>query len=541
MSDSLFKEENNQEFSKLRKRKKKKASKPKFIEYNQHQRMLLPASIEEMIPEKHIVRTVNKVIDTMNIEALIKTYKGGGRSSYDPVMMLKILVYAYVMKIYTSRRIAKALREDINFMWISGMQQPNFRTINNFRSGRLRKVIDEIFSSMILFLTENSYIKLENYFIDGTKIEANANRYTYVWSKNTDRYTVSTKQKIKELLKQIDKINREENNDYGDKDLEELGEDAEGITSEKIEEQVKKLNKIISQIGDESVDKKKKIKKAVKELDKKYLPKLRKYEQQDSILNGRSSYSKTDKDSSFLMSKTDQLLPSYNVIIGTEEQIIINYSVHQGASETDKFVPHIEKLKKITKAQKPKRITGDGTYGSEENYNYLEQRGIESYLKYPGFYQEITGKAKKNQFNRINFTYNEQEDKIYCPEGKQMSMVELEKRKTDNGYFQEIRKYRGECKGCKYFGICSKSPGGRTIQINKKLERYKQITKQNLISDKGIELRKKRSVDVETVFGDIKQNQGFRRFNLRGIEKVKTEFGLIAIAHNMKKTNAMIN
>jgi len=541
MADSLFKEETSTEVSKLRKRKKKKSSKPRFIEYKQHQNMLLPPSIEEMIPEKHMVRRVDKVIETMDIQALIKTYKGGGRSSYDPVMMLKVLVYAYVMKIYTSRRIAKALREDINFMWISGMQRPDFRTINNFRSGRLRKVIDELFSSMIIFLTENNYVKLENYFVDGTKIEANANRYSYVWGKNTERYKGATKEKIRELLKQIEKINREENNIYGDKDLEELGEDADEITSEKIEEQVKKLNKIISQIGDKREEKDKKIKKAVNELDKKYLPKLRKYEQQDRRLNGRNSYSKTDEDATFLMSKTNQLLPSYNVIIGTEEQMILNYSLHRKASETDKFIPHLEKLKQRTKGQMPKRITGDGTYGTEENYNYLEGKGIESYLKYGGFYQEITGKAKKKPFNRINFIYNEEEDKIYCPEGKQMSLVEIEKRKTDNGYLQEMRKYRGDCKGCKSFRICSKSHNGRTIQINRNLERYKQITKRNLLSEIGIELRKKRSVDVETVFADIKQNQGFRRFNLRGIEKVNAEFGLIAIAHNIKKTKTMIN
>jgi hypothetical protein len=394
---------------------------------------------------------------------------------------------------------------------------------------------------MIIFLTENKYVKLENYFVDGTKIEANANRYSYVWGKNTRRYKAATKEKIKELLKQIEKINREENNKYGDKDLEELGEDADKITSEKIEEQVKKLNKIISQIGDKAEGKKKNIKKAVNELDKKYLPKLRKYEQQEKTLHGRSSYSKTDKDATFLMSKTNQLLPSYNVIIGTEQQLIINYSLHQKASETDKFIPHMEKLKQRTNGQRPKRIAGDGTYGTEENYNYLEQQRIESHLKYPGFYQEVTGKAKKKPYNRINFIYNEQEDKVYCPEGKQMSFVELEKRKSDNGYLQEMRKYRGDCRACKALGICSKSPNGRTIQINKSLEAYKKITKENLTSEIGIELRKKRPVDVETVFGDIKQNQGFRRFNLRGLEKVNAEFGLIALAHNIKKTKAMIN
>ncbi len=414
MNDSLFKE-NKQWDSQKRKRKKKRSSKPRFMEYNQHQIMLLPPSIEEMLPEKHIVRTVNKVIEEMNIEALISTYKGGGRSSYSPLMLLKVMVYAYVMKIYSSRRIAKALREDINFMWLSGMQRPDFRTINNFRSGRLKGVIDKVFSSMIIFLTESKYIKLEDYFVDGTKIEANANRYSYVWSKNTQRYKAATKEKIKELLKEIEKINQEEERKYGEKDLEELGDDAE-ISSEKIEEQVEKLNKIISQIGEKpkgkkkdknSGQKKRKLKSAVNKLSNKYFPKLRKYEEQEKIEGPRSSYSKTDTDATFFRNKTEQLLPGYNVIIGTEEQIIVNYSLHQKASEVDKFIPHMEKLKKITNGRNPVRAIGDGTYGSEENYDFLKKEKIGSYLKYPGFYQETTGQAEKKRFGRINFIYNQ--------------------------------------------------------------------------------------------------------------------------------------
>lgn len=548
MNDSLFKE-NVVVDSRKRKRKKKRASKPKFMEYNQHQVMLLPPSIEEMIPENHIVRTVNKVIQTMNIEALINTYKGGGRSSYDPLMLLKVLVYAYIMKIYSSRRIAKALREDINFMWLSGMQRPDFRTINNFRSGRLKEVIDKVFSSMIIFLTDNKYIKLEDYFVDGTKIEANANRYSYVWSKNTQRYKAMTKDKIKELLKQIETINQQEEDQYGEKDLEELGDDAE-ISSKKIEELVEKLNKIISQIGEKpeeknkdknSGKKKRKLKSAANKLSNKYLPRLRKYEQQEIIEGKRSSYSKTDKDATFFMDKEKQYRPSYNIIIGTEEQLIVNYSLHQKASETDKFIPHMKKLRQITKGKNPNRAIGDGTYGSEENYDFLKKEKIESYLKYPGFYQEVTGRAEKNRFGRINFRYKKQEDKIYCPEGREMSVNRIEEKITENGYKQVNRIYKGNCRGCEYLSECSKSARGRTVQLNKKLEKYRRLTKGNLCSPEGIELRKRRNVDVETVFGDIKQNQGFRRFNLRGLEKVNTEFGLVAMAHNIKKIGTMIN
>ena len=241
------------------------------------------------------------------------------------------------------------------------------------------------------------------------------------------------------------------------------------------------------------------------------------------------------------MTKEKQYRPSYNIIIGTEEQIIVNYSLHQKASEVDKFIPHMKKLKEITNGKNPRRAIGDGTYGSDENYDFLKKEKIGSYLKYPGFYQEITGKAKKKRFGRINFIYREEDDTIYCPEGREMSFDHIEEKITDNGYKQVNRIYKGNCKGCKYLSVCSKSARGRTVQLNKKLEKYKCLTKKNLCSPLGIELRKKRSVDVETVFGDIKQNQGFRRFNLRGLEKVNAEFGLVAMAHNIKKVGAMIN
>lgn len=542
--DSPFKEKNEEEISKMRRRKKKKASKPGFIEYNQDQMMLLPPSLEDMIPDNHLVRVVNRVIGEMNIEALIETYKGGGRKAYNALMLLKVLVYAYVMKIYTSRRIAKALREDINFMWLSGMQKPDFRTINNFRSGRLKKVIDKIFTSMVIFLTENKYIKLENYFIDGTKIEANANKYSYVWASNTKRYKKTVKEKIEELIKQIEEINEEENKRYGDKDLEELGEEAEEISSEKIKEEVKKLNEIINEIGkEEGKDKKKKkIKKTVEEINKKLIPRLEKYEEQERKLKGRGSYSKTDEDATFFLTKTNQLIPAYNVIIGSEDQLIVNYSVHQKPSEADGFILHIKKLEEKTGGKYPRRIIGDSAYGSEENYRYVEKRRIENYLKYGSFHQEQKGNNKKKRFHRENFIYNEREDKYYCPAGKELDFYEEQKKRTDNRYLQTIRIYKGkECKGCKFLEQCSKSKEGRTIHMNKNLEKYKKKARENLLSPLGKELRKKRSVDVETVFGDIKHNQGFKRFYLRGIEKVNVEFGLVAISHNIKKLGLMVN
>lgn len=167
----------NEQASAKKHRRKKAKSKQVFKPYQQHQAMLLPPSLEELIPPQHLVRVVNNTIDKLNIEPLLATYKGDGTSAYHPLMLLKVLIYAYLTKTYASRLIAKALKENVHFMWLSGMSMPDFRTINDFRSSRLKEVIYEVFASMILFCQENHYINLEHYFVDGTKLQANANRH----------------------------------------------------------------------------------------------------------------------------------------------------------------------------------------------------------------------------------------------------------------------------------------------------------------------------------------------------------------------------
>src|SRR5512139_287949 len=186
---------------------KKKNSPSVFKEYTQGQVVFLPIDLEAQIPSKHLVRVVNVAIEKMDLSRLLAQYKGGGTSSYHPKMLLKVLVYAYTQQLYSSRKIAKALRENISFMWLSGHQQPDFRTINRFRSEVVKEVIEDIFTSVLELLIGEGYVKLENYFLDGTKIEANANRYSWVWAKSTRHYKQKLQEKVKELIVQIEQVN----------------------------------------------------------------------------------------------------------------------------------------------------------------------------------------------------------------------------------------------------------------------------------------------------------------------------------------------
>lgn len=184
---------------------------------------------------------MNTAIEKMDLRALLAQYKGGGTSSYHPKMLLKVLVYAYSQQLYSSRKIAKALRENIYFIWLSGNQQPDFRTINRFRSEVVKEVIKDIITSVLELLIEEKYVKLENYFLDGTKIEANANKYSWVWSRSTKHYKRRMQEKVKELIQQIEQVNEAENAEFGERDLEEIGTD-EPEDSHRLEQKIEELN-----------------------------------------------------------------------------------------------------------------------------------------------------------------------------------------------------------------------------------------------------------------------------------------------------------
>ena len=511
-----------------------------FKSYSVGQISLLPPSLEELIPENHLVRVVNEMLDRIDLKPLLVHYKGGGTSSYHPRMMLKVLVYAYSEQIYSSRRIAKALRENVNFMWLSGGNKPDHRTINGFRSGVLKEAVREVFASVVELLAEGGYVKLENYCVDGTKIEANANAHKVVWAKRTARYKSKLREKIDILLDEIERVNAAEDAEYGEKDLEEMGGNG-GVTSEKLKEKVSRLNERLKQNPED-----KPLKKAVKTLEKDYLPRLEKYEEQERILNGRNSYSKTDPDASSLRMKEDRAAekplprPGYNIQNGTEGQFIVGYSLHQSAGDPGCFVPHME-AQKFPKGKLPENAIGDAAYGSEENYAWLEKNEIGNYLKYNRFHKEQHPPRKpelreKEHFLSGNFPYDQDKDQFTCPADHPMTYRETRPYKTRNGYLSERHFYEcNHCETCPLKPQCTKAKGNRRIQVSFKLRAYQQEARANLLSEQGVELRKKRAVDVETPFGNIKQNMGYRRFLLRGKKKVEIEWGLLCMAHNMRK------
>jgi transposase len=526
--------------------KKRKAMNPVFKPYQMGQMMLMPQSYDELIEAGHLVRVVNEAVEGIQVERLLAQYAGGGTSSYHPQMMLKVLVYAYCQKIYTSRKIAAALRENLYFMWLSGGNRPDFRTINDFRGVRMKGVIGEVFGAVVEYLVEAGYVRLENIFVDGSKIEADANKHKVVWAKRKERYEKQVKEQIQELLQQIEQANAEEQAEYGEKDLEELGgHGTPDLNGERLKKKIDELNQRLREKV-RKPEQEKQDRQALKKLEKEKLPRLEKYEEQTRLLAGRNSYSKTDPDASCQRMKEDRgakrpwAKPAYNVQIGTAGQFIVSTSVHGQGSDTPCLVPHLKgmstKLKSLLK-----NVVADAAYGSEENYAYLEKHELGNYLKYNTFYQDThhyrnPDLLRQHQFRSDHFEYDAPNDQFLCPAKRRLSYLYTRQSKTDNGYQSTRRHYECEnCTDCLLKSQCTKAKGNRQIQVSFQLREYRRQARQNLTSELGQQLRAKRSVEPETVFGDLKHNLGFRRFHLRGLKKVTTEWTLLCIAHNMRK------
>lgn len=307
---------------------------------------------------------------------------------------------------------------------------------------------------------------MQNYFLDGTKIEANANKYTFVWNKAVGNYDRKLDEKMKNHLREIDRIVAEENEIYLEDDLEETGVNSR-ITTGQVEGVVKSIDK---KLAKNPMDKK--LKKKAKEFKKDILPRKQKYEEVFAIFEGRNSYSKTDHDATFMRMKEDamlngQLKPGYNVQIGTENRYIVGFTIHPNPTDTKTMIPHLKHLEKRL-GRLPENIVADAGYGSEENYEYLEEKNLGSYVKYNKFHWEKKKKNRENPYLTDNLPYIAETDRFVCRNGKQL-------------------------------------------------------------------LHTQRVVEVEQVFGRIKGCWSFRRFHLRGADKVKIEWGLLAIAHNIAK------
>ena len=252
---------------------------------------------------------LNSIVDRLDVSQVLASYKGGGNSCFHPRMMLKVLLYAYLNNIYSSRKIERQIQAPIHYMWLSGGARPDFRTINYFRGKRLKDSFDAIFTRVVELLHSEGFVSLEVQYIDGTKIESVANKYTFVWRGSIETYDTRLREKTRRILSEAEEVLEMESHET--RPDEELSVEEFQARTSRIKE---KMN---------STDVPKKIKKAVEKTAKEYIPKMLEYERALDIMGKRNSYSKTDEDATFMRMKEDamkngQLKPGYNIQIATE-------------------------------------------------------------------------------------------------------------------------------------------------------------------------------------------------------------------------------
>ena len=499
-----------------------------YKSYNRNEGSLFPVYLSDMVPAEHPARVVDAVVEGLDISELERTYKGGGTSSYSPRAMLKVIIYAYLSNVYSGRQIAKMWQESIIYMWLGGILIPDFRTINNFRSRRLVGTFEGLFTQVVELLVEEGLVTLDVQYIDGTKIESSANKYTFVWKRATETDKAKLEKNVKAVLEEVEKI----------LDIEQR--EAENERPMTADEMQQRTGRVLERMKERKDALTKQQKKAVEKIADEGVSKMREYEEKLDILGERNSYSKTDPEATFMRMKEDamnngQTKPGYNIQITTENQYITNYGAFWRPTDQGTLIPYLEGFEERYGIQSS-TVVADSGYGSEMNYEWMENHDIEAYVKYNMFHAEDKRKMRNNPFLVRNMYYNAEDDYYVCPRGQHLDHIGDELSKSDLGYVSTISKYRAQnCTGCPFRGLCHKAKGNRVIEVNHKADEYRAKAKERLTSEEGLYHRSMRPIEPEAVFGDIKYDHGFKRFRLKGMTKVSVEFGLVALAHNLRK------
>ena len=516
-----------------------------YKNYNINQ-LVLPLNLEIKIQDNDIAKHVNNLVESIPQKAFSKYYKETGCPAYHPRMMLKILLCAYSQSVFSGRKIEALLSDSIRMMWLAQGYSPSYRTINRFRSNKeMQELLCQCFVQFRAQLIKEKLINNEAIFIDGTKIEANANKFTFVWKKAVERYGASLVENSKRIYDEL-----VEQEVIPAMELEEesaINEEEMVAVVEKLDDAIEAMDKEIAEA--DSVEKRKQLRnkrkrpKQSRKILKDNIARKQKYDKQLYIMGDRNSYSKTDPDATFMRMKEDymkngQLKPGYNVQIATEGQYALAYDLFPNPTDTRTLKPFLDVIEN-SYFPLPEYIVADAGYGSEENYvDIIENRRLTPLITYGMYLKEQEKRYKKDPFRTSNWDYDCTDDYYVCPNGKKVIFSYNSQRKDKNGFVRNFKVYECEnCDNCPYRSQCCKAKEGnnRKISINVKWEQQKEYIKMQLSDKKTGKIYKNRKIDVEPVFGFLKANLRFNRFTLRGKIKAKIEMGLALMAVNLRK------
>ncbi|EFU78041.1 IS1182 family transposase [Lachnoanaerobaculum saburreum] len=503
----------------------------------------LPLNLETIIPVDDSVRLLSQFVEAMDLTDLYSTYKR--INTVSPRTLLKIVLYSYMNGDYSSRSMERNCKRDINFMYLlEGKSVPDHATFARFRSIHFAPCSKRILAEMSNLLYELGEISGEMIFIDGTKIEACANKYTFVWKKAVTKNQAKLLIKIADFIVECEQL-------YDIRVV--YGDIVKMKHVKRLRKKLYTLKKKENIIFVHGIGKRKPpLQKSIETLEK-YLNRLRGYTQKLHLCGKRNSYSKTDPDATFMRMKEDamgngQLKPAFNLQHGVDSEYITWLTIGPQPTDTTTLIPFLKETEKYL-AFKYQKVIADAGYESEENYVFLDQNQQMAFIK-PSNY-EISKKRKyKKDIGRVeNMEYNEKSDSYICKNNKTLSFTQVRRSKSKTGYVSEKNIYQcEECSGCPYKKECIKGNNCKTpmeernkvLSVAKTFLKYRKEDLERILSEEGILLRINRSIQVEGSFGELKQDMQFRRYLSRGTSKVLAESVLLAMAKNVNKLHNKI-
>lgn len=546
---------------------------------------------ELSLPDDDPVYTLKKVMEDLNFSGLLANCSDKGRTGYNPIMMYAVITYANMRGIRSIDRIVDLCERDIAFIWLTRGKKPKRDAFYEFKGKKLTSdILDDLNYQFMRHLQKEGLVTLKELFIDGTKIEANANRYTFVWRGSINYHLAG-------LLDSIDKLYSDYNsflqdNGFGEKyelgnaqmfvidGIDKVRDIIEKNRKRKITKHKKLSNNCIIEIDNCSPLELLKLQKNLmaiadgegiafvngKGKRKSKLQQL--YEELEhcgqrlmgykecfkNMGKDRNSYSKTDLEATFMRMKEDhmlngQLKPAYNVQIAVENYFIVHGYVSNDRTDYNTLIPVLEKHKKAF-GEVLEEVTADSGYCSEKNLLYLEENKIDSYIKLQDHEKRKTRAYSKDigKYYNMKTTVFEDEQVYICHDGRELRHINTEKKKQ-NGYTQTYEVYGCfDCSGCEHKPKClyKYNPDkdvdkNKVMKINEVWEELREKSHANIQSEKGILKRQTRSIQTEGHFGDIKENEDFRRFNYRSSDKVYKEFMLFAIGRNINKYHRFLH
>lgn len=503
----------------------------------------LPLNLETIIPADDSVRLLSQFVGAMDLTDLYSTYER--INTVSPRTLLKIVLYSYMNGDYSSRSMELNCKRDINFMYLlEGKPVPDHATFARFRSIHFAPCAKRILAEMSNLFYELGEVSGETIFIDGTKIEACSNKYTFVWKKAVTKNQEKLLIKIAALIAECEQL-------YGIQIV-------HGDTVKM--KHVKRLRKKLYALKQEEnikfvhgIGKRKSpLQKSIETLEE-YLERLKGYTKKLHICGKRNSYSKTDPDATFMRMKEDamgngQLKPAFNLQHGVDSEYIVWLTIGPQPTDTTTLIPFLKETEEYL-AFKYQKIIADAGYESEENYVFLDQNQQLSFIK-PSNYEISKKRTYKNDIGRIeNMDYDEKSDSYICKNGKQLSFTHVRRSKSKTGYVSEKNIYQcEECKDCPYKKECIKGNNckipieerNKVLSVAKTFLKYREEDLERILSDEGILLRINRSIQAEGSFGEMKQDMQFRRYLSRGTSNVLAESVLLAMAKNVNKLHNKI-